>query len=621
MKKTVEKKSGFGVYTGYSEARYDGYQRHSDYLPLSDGNRLAYDLLLPTRKGVPASERLPVLFTYTTYLRAMKVVEGGKVIVADLFKLSRVAKTFLRLRARFTRDGHLFDQVFRSPWLKGLTEHGYAVVAVERPGTGASSGIMRASFECAADEADEILNWIAAQPWCDGNIGMFGASMVAMAQYAAASAGNPHLKAIFPCSSGFDLYDAVVYPGGVLCTGFGRMFSGSTGVLERMIVPVDSDEDGTILAEILRQRAELTLSGMSQGGFRLTPFRDSDNPHPKGNKMWEDGGLYPLLDRVNRSGVAIYNSSGWGDLFARDVLLWHANLTTPRRIHMRPWFHVDLNKDGPDLDFGAEVHRWFDYWLKGVDNGIMDEPPFRYRVVGAPEESAWRVADRWPLPDQRMTPFYLAAGRTGTVGSVNDGFLVPAIPSEDGTADSYVVDYSTSSGVQSRWCAVVGPANYADRRLNGEKALTYTTSPLEADVEVTGHPVVHLWIATDAPDLDVFVHLEEVDPRGRSTYVTEGNLRASHRSLGEAPYDKIGLPYHRSFERDLAALPPGEPVELVFDLLPISRLFRRANRIRVVVTCADADNFETPVLDPAPELRLLREEAHASRIELPIIPS
>ena len=611
----MEKVSQFGKYEGYSEAIFDGYARRSDYLTLADGTRLAYDVLLPTRDGVPATEPLPVLFTHTTYLRALKVVEDGEIIGAELFGLNWLARTFMRLRARFKRDGHLIDQVFRYRWLKRLIAHGYVVVAVERAGTGASSGAIGPSFEDCAREADQVLNWIAAQPWCDGDIGMFGLSMVAMAQYAAASANNPHLKAIFPCAAGFDMYEAVVYPGGVYCTGFGGALAHGTGTLERMIVPVDSDIDGATLAEILKRRGASTLGKLSGSGFKRAPLRDSDSPHPRGTKLWEDMGLYALLASINRSGVAVYNSGGWYDLFARDALLWHVNLQTPKRLHVRPLFHDAMGKGGDDLDYGAEVHRWFDYWLKGIDNGIMDEAPVHYYVVGAPREEAWRTAEGWPPAGIEVTRCYLGAD-----GHVSGGGLAMAPPEDVEAYDAYIVDYTTTSGPAARWGAVLDQGAYPDMRANDAKALTYTTLPLQEDVEIVGHPVVHLWLTTQAPDLDLFVYLEVVDPDGRSTYVTEGNRRASHRASGALPFDHLGLPYHRGCARDVAPLPAGTPVALAFDLLPVARRFRAGQRIRVAITGADADNFETPALDPPPEMRVLRSTDHASYIDLPFRP-
>jgi hypothetical protein len=139
-------------------------------------------------------------------------------------------------------------------------------------------------------------------------------------------------------------------------------------------------------------------------------------------------------------------------------------------------------------------------------------------------------------------------------------------------------------------------------------------------MEVTGHPVVHLWCVTEASDLDFFVYLEEVNG-SKSTYITQSNLRASHRTLSKAPFNNLGLPYHRHYKTDLVPIPAGEPVELAFDLMPISYRFRAGHRIRITITCADADNLETPPIDPAPKLKLLREMNHPSFIQLPIAQS
>ncbi len=227
-----EKISRFGKYQGYSEAVYDGNERRSEYVKLSNGTRLAYDLYLPTKKGVPASKRLPVLFKYTPYTRAFTIFDkDGKNIIADLFNLGWKEKAYLRVRYWFDKRGNLMDAVFRTKYLENMLKHGYAVIVVERPGTGASFGVMNASFEVGAKEVNEILNWIAAQDWCDGNIGMYGDSFQAMIQFAAATTGNPHLKAIFPTSSGFDLYSSVNYPGGVFNKTFASFFSWSTSFL------------------------------------------------------------------------------------------------------------------------------------------------------------------------------------------------------------------------------------------------------------------------------------------------------------------------------------------------------------------------------------------------------
>ncbi len=155
---------------------------------------------------------------------------------------------------------------------------------------------------------------------------------------------------------------------------------------------MDSDKDGSLLAQARKERSGSTLAKQSEVWFRKFPFRDSITSD--GNKIWEGpGNLYPLLDRINQSGIPVYMTTGWYDLFsgADDMFLWYANLTVPRRLLVRPADHSEVEKNQFDLDFGAEAHRWFDYWLKGIDNGIMNEPPIHYYLMGAVKKEAWRT--------------------------------------------------------------------------------------------------------------------------------------------------------------------------------------------------------------------------------------
>ena len=389
-----ERVSRLGEYRGYSEEIYDGYEIRSDYLTLENGTMLAYDLILPTLDDVPADEPLPTLFTYTPYLRTMTIYdENGNLLLDALFDLKWYERVILRIRYWLYRErGHLMDPVFRTPWLENMLEHGYAVIIVERTGTGASFGVIDPSFEAAAAEVEEILDWIAAQSWSDGNVGMFGDSWQAMIQFAAASTGSPHLKAIFPSSASADPYAAVNYPGGIYNAAFNTLFSATTSALETMAAPVDSDPEGESLAMALEQRSSTVGQG-SAAMLATYPFRDGADA--SGRRIWEDEmALYPFIDRINQAGVAIYASAGWYDLFPRDGFLWYSNLTNPRRLIVRPLDHSEMEEDMPDLDQGVEAHRWFDYWLKGIDNGIMDEPPINYYLMGTSEENAWRSTER-----------------------------------------------------------------------------------------------------------------------------------------------------------------------------------------------------------------------------------
>jgi hypothetical protein len=205
------------------------------------------------------------------------------------------------------------------------------------------------------------------------------------------------------------------------------------------------------------------------------------------------------------------------------------------------------------------------------------------------------------------------------VKSANDGVLSMESPQSGSGQDDYRVDYTTTSGENTRWDnAVGGGFGYPDMTLNDEKGLTYTTASLTEDLELTGHPVVYLWVSSTASDGDFFVYLEEVNQEGISNYISEGTMRASHRAIHKPYYDNLGLPFHRSHEKDVSELTPGVPVEHVFDLQPTSNIFNAGNRIRITVTCTDKDNALTPELSPPPTVSIYRNSNKASYVLLPV---
>jgi putative CocE/NonD family hydrolase len=612
--------SEFGKYQGYSEAIYDGRQRLSDFLTLSDGTRLAYDLFLPMKKGVPASQPLPALFKYTPYGRAWTIFDKeGKPILCELYPVS-YCELMLRLRAWVMPhgSGRIKDAVSRTEWLGEMLKYGYAVIVVDRPGTGASFGKFNGDPEIVAGETDEILNWIADQPWSNGNIGMFGDSIQAQIQFRAASTGNPHLKAILPATTWMDNYSAVMFPGGILDQAMASFYAKANTVFDAMATPVDQDKEGALLVQARAERQNTSALAAGVQSFEGLPFRDM--LMQDGQEMWlTQQTLYPLLDKINRSGVAVYLINGWYDIYARDNFLIYNNLTVPKRLLVRPTDHAGIESPGSDIDFAAEAHRWFDYWLKGIDNGIMDETPIHYYLQGVNKARAWQDSNVWPLSSQKLVRYYLEAGEGGTGNSVNDGGLSVSSPTDSQAFDAYTIDYTTTTGKNPLWTGLAVSHKYPNLRSNDAKALTYTTLPLEAAITIVGHPIVRVWLSTDAPDLDAFIYLEEVDLTGHSTYITEGELRASHRQLSQAPFDSFGLPWFNHFQSELAPISADEPFELVFDLRPTAWQFSQGKQICITMAFADSGNFDTPVLDPAPTLRLLRDVAHASYIDLPIL--
>jgi len=612
--------SAFGQYQGYSEAIYDGWKRTSDYLPLSDGTQLAYDLFLPTKDGIIADKPLPVLFKYTPYNRAWNLFDkDGKVVICDLFDVW-YCEPMIRFRAMVMPhgSGQLKDAVSRTPWLAEMLSSGYAVIVVDRPGTGTSFGKFSGDPEVLAGETDQILDWIAARPWSDGNIGMFGDSIQAQIQFQAASTGNPHLKAILPATTWMDNYSAVLFPGGIPNTAFVDFYVTANKTFNQMATPVDRDTDGTLLAQAQSERQNISALAAGAQYFASVPFRDSLTP--EGKDVWTTyNALYPLIEKINESAIPVYLIDGWYDLYARDDFLIYNNLTVPKKLLVRSSDHSGIEAPSSDIDYGAEAHRWFDYWLKGIDNGIMDEPAIHYYLQGVDKAQTWQSTDVWPLENQEVPRYYFGPADLDSHASINNGMLALSSPADSNAFDEYTVDYTTTTGESPLWSAPAMPHKYPNMRSNDAKALTYTTPPLETAVTITGHPIAHIWLRTDAPDLDVFVYLEEVNKNGKSTYITEGQLRASHRTLGPAPFDTFGLPWLNHFQRELQPISQGEPVELTFDLRPTAWQFSQGKQIRITIAFADAGNFDTPVLDPAPTLQILRDASHPSFIEFPVM--
>lgn len=611
--------SRFGEYHG--EKTFDGSTRTSDYLAIMDGTRLAYDLILPTKHGAPASRPLPVLFKYTPYGRAWTIFDkDGRSNLADLEALPWYAEGFLRIRSWLAAEGNILGPLWRTKWLGRLVQSGYAVVVVERPGTGASFGNYSPTDSAMAGESDEILNWIASQKWSNGRIGMFGDSVQAQVQLAAASTCNTHLKAIFAESTWMDIYQSFMYPGGIYAKSFGEFYQWSQTLLDSSLTtPVDRDKDGSLLAEARAERRVGSMGREAIGVMEKFQFRDT--PMADGRRFWELISLYPMLESINKSGVPVYLTNGWFDPLARENIFLYSNLKVPKRLIVRPTDHGQEDAPGHDVDYAAEAHRWFDYWLKGIDNGIMTEPPIHYYLMGENKSHDWQTAGVWPASNQKAISYYFAGGQPDLFESVNNGTLVPLPPSAEEEGDAYTVDYRTTTGKKARWTAINWAHDYPNLRLNDAKALTYTTPPLEVEARVVGHPILRLWFTSDATDLDFFVYLEEVDRHGNSVYVTEGNLRASHRALAQAPYDTLGLPYHSHWQSDVKLILPGNPIELDFDLMPTAYRFSHGKRIRLTIACSDADNFATPVLSPSPTLRVLRNKTCPSNIELPILAS
>lgn len=583
--------SEFGRYEGWSEELFDGWVTSSVYVPMRDGVRLAVDVTHPTFYGELVEDPLPVVWTHARYHRRPLAGSGARSMVDAETALQR------------------------------LVRHGYVVAVVGVRGSDVSFGRCEGLFsEAETQDAAEMIAWFAAQPWCDGNVGMFGGSYLGITQYMAASRAPPALKAIFPDVAAFDMYD-LLYPGGVFRSDMLAHWAALTTRLDRELISssVDQDRDGELRRAAVAGHAQ---NWDVSAGYAAAPFRDDVVP----GLAWNVNGPSGFLPAIRKARVPAYHIGGWFDVFVTDTTLWWANYDGPQKLTLGPWAHAGIDQRGVDAERSRvteiEQHRWFDRWLKGIQNGVDREPPIHYALMQEPGRWSWVAADAWPPTRARATRYYFAGGESGSVSSRNDGRLALTAPAEPAACDVYEVDPTTTSGSSSRWDNAVGSAplmSYPRLAENDRRCLTYTTEALQRDVAVVGHPLVKLFVASSAEDADLFVLLEEVGAEGDVRYVTEGVLRASHRALAEAPWDNLGLPYQRSFHADVAPLTKDEPAELVLDLHPTANVFDAGHRIRVTLMGADADNARGLPSAAGTSLRVSRDAAHPSAIDLPLV--
>jgi uncharacterized protein len=586
-----EKISAFGKYQGFSQEKYNSWVRSSQYVTMRDGVKIAVDIIRPSINGAPVNEPLPVVWTHTRYRRASLNQEEDVYSTAESF------------------------------YLHPLLKHGYVTAAADVRGSGASFGTWQGIFtQTETQDAYEITEWLAAQPWCNGIVGMYGGSYLGITQLMTASTQPPHLKAIFPVVALMDLYETGS-SGGVLRDDFIETWSELTQELdtEPGVVPVDEDTDGRMLEKAMADHQQNRLLSDIMNELKYRDSIDSfTGAYPF--KEWHPAGH---INKINGSGIPMYIWGGWFDAFTKDTFLMYENFTTPKKMTVGAWPHSPRDEELMRNEFNlmaVEQLRWFDYWLKGIGNGITDEPPIHYQVMENPDENRWETAQNWPPPETAELTYFFSAGPSGSLDSVNDGILNLKAPESEEAADEYTVDYSATSGTATRWDnAVGGEFDYPDMTENDKKGLTYTTLPLSGDVQITGHPVVHIWLSSSHEDGNIFVYLEEVDAHGYSHYLTEGVLRLSHRALNPPPYANFGLPYHRCYEEDIQPMNPEEPVELIFDMHPTSNIFNAGNRIRVTITGADKDNAAEEIQDPPPAYTIFRSADKPSYIKLPVL--
>ena len=578
------------------------------HVTVRDGVRIAIDLWLP--ESLEAGDRVPTLMRMTRYWRAQGIQGGG-----------------IENDSNFgTADA--------------LNRAGYAYVIVDARGTGASFGTR--PYVTTQDEVrdyGEIADWIALQPWSNGRVGSFGVSYDGTTAEMIAVNHSPAVKAVAPLYPDFSAYEHLIRPGNVslgfflddwgeavwkmdnndICGLHGVEGEACAQLKQQVsgVKPVDADTDGSLLAQAVQDHQSNVRVAEAARALEFTddafgggPSNTMEISSPAGN-----------VDRLADSGVAYFSRVGWLDAATVAGALSRFNtLPNPQRVVIGalshggghdtdPYKPIDAAPDPTPADQLTNLLTFFDHYLKSEGEAAPLRSKVRYVTLGSGE---WHSTEVWPPTGFDDTTFFLSDG----------GVLSRQLPAGETGADRYQVDWSATTGIPNRWHTNMGGGDvvYPDRRDEDRKLLTYTSDPLENDVEITGHPLITLFASSSHSDGAFFVYLEDVAPDGRVTYLTEGQLRAMSRKVSteQPPYHYFG-PY-RTFKRgDAEPLVPGEVVELTIELWPTSVLIRQGHRIRVAIAGADADNFDRyPLGEDTVEVTIERNSVHASHIVLPM---
>jgi len=560
----------------------------------------------------------------------------------------------------------------RTPYGKGFSqtsfalmaaERGYAVVIQDTRGRWASEGDGYPFIHEMNDGYDSV-EWAAHQLWGNGEVGMFGGSYVGYTQFAAAAMRPPSLKTIVPAITMCDPY-TIMHSGGALALGVGVSWGLLSGAFMAIMRHPGSDEEkdrlmGQLIAAVDgmalgRTFSHLPLNDMPLIGRNgLIPFLADVIAHPTHDDYWQR-----LTCPHETLTIPVFHVGGWYDIFIANTLRDFAGIrdagNARQKVLIGPWVHGSFDAQAGEVDFGLQASgllmlpeeiqlRWFDHWLKGVENGIMQEPPIQIFVMG---DNCWRFESEWPLARTQYTSYYLhSGGAANLLPSLHgDGTLTPAGPSAE-PVDTFVYDprnpVPTCGGGLCCWRPALPPGAFDQREVEARPdVLVYTTPPLEHDVEVTGPVEVHLWAATSAPDTDFTAKLVDVSPfdgvypeRSRGTQgrpcgyarnVQDGIIRTNYRGKGMRNDAR-----HGRSTAQAEPIRPGEVYEYTIDLGATSNVFKAGHRIRLEISSSNFPRFDRnpntghPVSDEA-ELRpalqtIFHDAAHPSHIVLPIIP-
>jgi uncharacterized protein len=437
-------------------------------------------------------------------------------------------------------DGTAVEDSTRHPYFAG---HGYASVRVDLRGSGDSDGILLDEYLLQEqDDALEVIAWLAAQPWCTGDVGMFGISWGGFNSLQVAARRPPELKAIITVCSTDDRYaDDVHYMGGCLLAA--DMLPWASIMLGFNARPPDPANVGERWRELWLERLEGT-----------PPFVEAWLAHQRRDAYWKHGSVCEDYGAIE---CAVYAVGGWADAYTNAVLRLLAGLSCPRKGLIGPWGHnyPEDGAPGPAIGFLQEALRWWDHWLKGIDTGVMEEPMLR----------AWMQESVPPRPGYRERPGrWIAEASWPPPGNEEREFPLPGLDQPLQIRGAQVAGLHAGT-----WCPYGGPVDFPpDQRVEDGLSLSFRFEPLGERLEIFGFPEVRLALACDRPCALVALRLCDVAPTGESALVTRGLLNLTHREGHERP----------------SPLEPGRRYELSVRLNAVAHAFPPDHCLRVALS-------------------------------------
>lgn len=525
-------------------------------VPMRDGVHLAADIFRPDAEG-----KFPALVSLGPW---------SKELSSDLQWTTPPQPPSTRLWAAPIEAGNS----------EYLVSRGYVHVIAHIRGLGHSEGAYDISTGWVGKATDtyDLIEWTAQQPWCNGNVGMIGISAYGTIQLCTAIQQPPHLKAIFPYDAPGDLYRDGYYDGGLLSTfilNLGRNWA---------ISGLEQDRVQELKRKAREIRQKVAAQEEDPVGYHIVKdvmmYGEMYNilVHPQVNPWFSelitnpfDGPMYrerSFCEQYDKITIPSYCGAGWYAwtyTHLSGAFRNYAGITRAKakKLILGPtahgpgnrWYHLER----PFHQYHDEILRWYDYWLKGIDTGIMDEPPIKLFVMGA---NRWRYEKEWPLARTVWKKLY-----PRTFGRLLDD--PPGTP--ETTPDVFVQQPLTTT---------------SDLGL-----VRYQTAPFTRDLEITGPIALNLYASIQVEDKDWvdtnwIVSIRDVDPQGTDRELTRGWLKASHIALDPSK-SKPGQPYHLHTKESIEKIEPDRIYEYAIEVRPTSNIFRAGHRIRLEIMSTD----------------------------------